>query len=736
MKIEMSKLKEYLSVFLAYLAIAIAMFWQLVANFSTSVWGYGGDVYQSMWNLWWVRYSIFTLHASPYFTNFIFYPLGANLVTQTMAPLLGIFTYPLQMISLPLALNTAIFAGIVLSGLFMYILAKYLTGSKYGSFIAGLIFAFSPEHTIQSVGHMQWTNIEFIPLFLLFFLLMLKERKLKYAIYSSISFVLAVFAGDVEQGILIALLVFFILLYYLIFDKHERRNILSKRFAYLFGVLAVLAFLLGSPGFIPMINGIRGGVLSYVNTQGDIVHNILYSYTLSSFFLPPFNNLIFGSINGYASFYARSVVDTAESVGYIGYSVLFLAIFGIFASMKKKELERIGVWIFIAIIFGWLSLGPYIRISGMPTSTSGLMPGLYIIYHNIPLFNVFREPGRFDFATTLALALLAAFGFKHLSEGSKSKSTQLLFALFAILILLEYWAYYMPPVTPAVVPKAYYYIRQIPGNYSLLILPVFPNYSSQAPNKYLGLELYYQTVFQKPLVGGYATRENSTQLNLLAQIPLAVESNYLTNQGKLLFSYPIIENYTQLNLFMLANFDVGFVGVIREAYNYTNLLQLASYLYTVFGPPIYQSNTTIIFSTRDAIINNVGKNVVAYTVGDWFPGYYACTSLFCNETFSNMWWGSNARGIGVYVPRNSTHLLMNFSAMYYKGNSNLGIYLNSANNPVTIVKLTPYPKNYSVDLNLQPGLNLLVLVTPNATNTAASAFNFGIMNITFSRASP
>lgn len=739
MKIELKilkneKFKEYSLVLLAYLAISIVMFWNLFANITTSTFGYGGDVYQGMWDLWWVDYALFTLHTTPYFTNMIFYPLGADLVTQTMAPLLGILTYPLQLISLPFALNSAIIAGIVLSGLFMYILAKYITGNKYASFIAGVIYAFSPEHIIQSTGHLQWTNIEFIPLFVLFLLLMIKEKKWKYSVYLAITFLFATFMGDLEQGALIALITFFILFYFILFDGEERKNILNKKFIFLLSLAVVLTFIFGLPAFMQLIKGVEAGVLSYVNTQGTIPYNILYSDPIISFFLPPYTNPIFGSLPGYLNFYENSVVDLAESVSYIGYSILFLVISALYFAIKKKELRKLGLWVFLAFIFAWLSLGPYVRVSGMPLTTAGLIPGIYLLYHSIPILNAFREPGRFDFATVLAIAVLAAFGFKHLSEKFRS-SKEKIFVVFVVLILIEYWAYFLPQVTPATVPKAYYYIKQIPGNYSLLILPALPNYTSPAPNRFMGVELYYQTVFQKPLVGGYATRENESQLSAITSIPLVVEANYLSSQGRLLFPYPIIENYTQLNLFMLYAFNVEFVGVIMNAYNNTQLMQLASYLYSIFGVPVYQNESegAMLFSTSSAIANNVRKHVVAYTFGSWVPGYYFCGSSFCNATFANMWWGSNARGIEIFVPKNSTHLVMNFSAMYYQGSANMGIYLNS-NDLVKIIRLSPSPENYSVPLNLSPGLNPLILLTPNATG-AAGEFNFGIMNITFSKAS-
>ncbi len=86
------QLKEYSLVALAYLLVSMAFFWPLLGGITSTVPGSGGDVFQSLWELWWVPYSLFTLHASPYVTNLIFYPAGANLATQTFAPIAGIFS--------------------------------------------------------------------------------------------------------------------------------------------------------------------------------------------------------------------------------------------------------------------------------------------------------------------------------------------------------------------------------------------------------------------------------------------------------------------------------------------------------------------------------------------------------------------------------------------------------------------------------------------------------------------
>ena len=165
--IDRKELKQYATIALAYLVIALIFFWPILLNIASVVPGAGGDIFQSMWELWWVPYSMFTLHTTPYFSSYIFYPVGADLATQTMAPIAGLVSTLFQPAGLAFAYNSIFLIGFVLSGLFMYLLAFHVTRHRAASFIAGFIYAFSPIHTIQAFGHLQFTNIEFIPLFLL-----------------------------------------------------------------------------------------------------------------------------------------------------------------------------------------------------------------------------------------------------------------------------------------------------------------------------------------------------------------------------------------------------------------------------------------------------------------------------------------------------------------------------------------------------------------------------------------
>ncbi len=404
--------------FLAYLIMALVMFSNISAGIGSVVPNGGGDVYQSMWSLWWVPFSVFALHQSPYITGFLFYPLGANLVSETMVPLAGIVSAPLQALAgIAVTYNVLFFLSFALGGLFMFLLAKYLTNNNYAAFIAGLIFAFSPMHIAQSYSHLQWTITEFIPLFVLFFMMMIRTGKRRYAAYSAISFVLLTFMGDIEQGIIMAAfaVISIVILFFL-----ERKNILCVRFAANLLTFGVAVLLLGSPFFISIAGHLSAAVGS-ASQLSDVAHNMLYSDNLASFFLPSYYNGIFHGI--YSGTLLQSVYgmtyqglsytpDITEKVSYIGYSIIFLVLLALYHEHRRNRLRDIWYWIAILFVFLLFALGPNIQVMGVSTG----IPTFYSAYRNIPFFNLVREPGRFDVVVTVALAALAAVGFDHLSK--------------------------------------------------------------------------------------------------------------------------------------------------------------------------------------------------------------------------------------------------------------------------------------------------------------------------------
>jgi len=732
--IDAKQLKKYALIALAYLIISSIFFYPMVLDIAAKVPGSGGDVYQGMWGLWWVPYALFTLHATPYFTSYVFYPVGANLATQTFSPIAGIVSAVFQQVSLAFAYNIIFLLGFVLSGLFAYLLAHHITKNDTASFLAGFIYAFGPIHSIQAFGHLQFTNIEFIPLFLLFFLKMTEERKMKHAICAAASFVLLTFMGDIEQGLMTVLLVFFVLAY-MIIEKTHRNKILNKKFAYLFIEMLAAILLLGSPFFIGILSGLNNAVLSSVNSQASLQYNELYSPDLFSFLIPSQQNGLLSFIS--KSFASINAPAVAERTVYAGYTVLLLAALAV-VSEYKQMFRKIGVFLVPLILFALLAIGPYLQIGGTVTG----IPGVYLLYDLVPFFNVLREPGRFDIMIQLMLSVLAAVGFMELeNKHANAELKKYLPVIFIALLIMEYntlpigQSMLSSMYSNATIPKAYAEIGALQGNFTMLLLPALPNYASNTPALYPGLALFYQTAFRKPLVGGYTTRYNASQIFSLVNVPLVASAQYLQNGEGLVYGSPIAVNYTNSTVFLLGAYNVGFVSVIRQAYNITELQQITSYLTSMLGDPVYQSNDTIVFSTLN-IVNQAGRAFAAYTpvlFGDsasiWQPGWVICgESVTCKASYSDKWFAANPAYINMYSP-NYTRINITMQAFAPVGFQKEYIYFN--NQPASILNLTPSVQNFTLKVGLNPGINQLVLLS--TTNSTSVYSNVGIVNITFNR---
>src|SRR5438270_11083552 len=68
---------------LAYALLTLVMTYPIALDLSTQVPG-GGDAWQHIWNLWWVKHALLDLHTNPYHTNLVYYPTAPNLYFHTL----------------------------------------------------------------------------------------------------------------------------------------------------------------------------------------------------------------------------------------------------------------------------------------------------------------------------------------------------------------------------------------------------------------------------------------------------------------------------------------------------------------------------------------------------------------------------------------------------------------------------------------------------------------------------
>lgn len=753
------KHKALILAFAFYLLIAFARFPHILSNIASTIPGANGDAYQNLWGMWWVVYALFHLHTGIYYTKLLFWPVGSNLIYETMSPLGSIITAPLQAISLPFAYNALFFIGFPLSALGMFVLSDYIIANKNAAFVAGLIYAFSTIHIIQAYSRIDWMVIGWVPLSLYFLLRILKEERNYYNVIGfSLSFVFGIFIGDIEQGFMAFALYLFVVIFYLAYGK-TRKMILTKKVLSQLLFAVILVFVLGSVEFIPILRIFlaKGGagptnsnLISVVNQINNIPFNIANSLDILSFFMPNFyNGLVPNKI--FQDYYWKVFsVASVEKTGYLTYAAIVLAIIGIFKNRRSSIF-----WIGLALIFGLLSLGPYLTIAG----TVSHLPLPYLVYHSIPLINIVREPDRFIDIFLIPFAILASYGYVaveksviKLKYGNQLNRKYILVFIVTIIFLVETSGVpitnssaIVPFTTTPQIPPFYYIVRNLTGNFSVMQLPAIPS-SEGLEDLYPGEADYYSTASLKPLVGGYITRTNYSEYIYLYNLPLADQAKNLGDFGVPIYVSPINENYTNQTLLALYNFRTAFIAVNLQAYNSTALDYLYAYLVNTFGAPVYQSNTTIAFETNKAVQKALFRSFVAYPVlQDWnyTPLQYQGLSLST--------WSPTGDGlVAIYAPYPNGLAYSTIPNEVYTVNATMKFTAFSTGNqyehleigeqtgdesPValTTVNVTPYLKRYTIKLNdlvSGPSGNYALFV---GDSQQGSENQIRIYNITISR---
>jgi hypothetical protein len=747
--------KALILAFAIYLLIAFIRFPDILLNITKMVPGAAADTYGNLWDIWWVPYALFKLHASIFSTNLLFWPIGANLVYQTMTPAAALLTAPLQAISLPLAYNVLFFLGFALSGAGMFVLADYVTSNKYAAFISGLIYTFSATHIIQSYIYLDWMFWCWIPIGLYFFIRILKEERNYYNAFGlAVSFLLSIAMGNLEEGIIEIMLYVFVLAAYLIYHA-TRKGVLRKWVALQLLVAVLLVLIMGAWLVVPLVNLLLAkpssnllnqNLLSVANQLNSLQYNVQNSMDLLSFFLPSFYNGP-GTHGVYWYYRGLFAIASIEKTGYLTYTAIILALIGII-----KTRDRAVLWAALGLIFAWISMGPYLQVAGASTQ----IPGLYLLYSSIKYINVVREPGRFIIIAIMALAILAGYGFIEISKFLEKRAprfkigkTYMLIAAISILFLFENTGMpitnslrVMPFTTVPTIPRFYYELKSIPDNFSVLQLPAIPSTYGQSV-LYEAEAEFYSTASLKPLDGGYITRTNYTEFEYLYYLPLAIEAKNLQDFGFPYYLSPVNENYSNQTLLFLYNFKTAFVVINTGAFNSTQLSYLYTYSENLFGSPVYIDNSTIAFQTSNAIQRALYKSFVVYPVlSDW-----NLTTTEKNGSAIGAWspvgdgllaiYAPYPKGIDEYnsIPSQTytTNATMRFVAYSASGRQSL-LYIEEqagSESPVAIssIEVAPYEEEYEVrlpDLVSGPDGNYALFVVSNSSQSQVRVYNITI----------
>jgi hypothetical protein len=569
-----------------YLVLAMGLTWPLAIHLTThipgsAVWAFDESTF--VWNMWWFKFSLLSLHQSPLHTNYIFYPLGIDLVLYTYNFFNAMLGLPLQMLlPLPLASNLVILFAYGMSGYGTYLLVLYLLArnrrrgsarahifvARLAAFIAGTSYAFAASHMIYAaLGHYDMVTALAFPFYTLFLIKLLREPGYNNAILAA---VFAVFGLLAEM--IFGVFLLFISLVLLFFELRTRqapqpasyvpsslRHIVYRisptgynllRVAPRLAVLAVTVAVLWSPVMVPILRAFAQGDFALAG-WGE---GLKLSADLVGWFTPTALHPLFGAANWPA--YLRAVVEGKThfrdvNTVFLGYGVLALAAIGALTKWKQAR-----VWVIGALIFAVFTLGPLLQINGQflfpfdnllreqGLSQDVTFPMPFALLHYLPIIKANRVPNRFSVILSLTLAVLVGYGaYWILSRvaGSKVVSSRVassrvagsrvadsrlagnLILLPATLLLafVLFDQVSVPlPLTDARVPGPYAAIAAEPGDFAVLQLPLGWRNSFGTWGAERTQLQYYQSFHQKRMLAGNISRAPNFKFDYFTRIPL------------------------------------------------------------------------------------------------------------------------------------------------------------------------------------------------------------------------
>ena len=542
-----------------YLLFTFLLTWPMPFQMSTHVAGQSNDVYSNPWNNWWTEKAIHEGH-NLYFTNHIYYPYGVSLTLNSFSH----FNTALWFILRPLlgtlaAYNATVLLVYPLSAYGMFALARYLTGSARAGFIAGLIFAFSPYHIVES-AHPVLVTTQWLPLFLLFLIKAIRMPE-KRPGQAALALLFLWLTGLSSWHLLVFALILAAayLAYSLITERHLWDIALV---AALIGVGVGCALLL-APLAYPIIHE----QLSTDTPHLAFPLGLAEGNDVLSFLLPSPYHPIFGRLTAPVHELFKL---SGRRPAYLGFTAIGLTLLAV----RTRRRPAI-YWCLAGLLFCVLSLGPYVEVYGRRLHD-------FVLPWAAPVAGYFRNPFRFNTLIQFCLSVLAGWGCASLLERlshHKQRVRTLTAAGLAAAIVLEYLSIPMPRTEPHV-SSFYQSLARETGDIAVVEIPL-----GRARDKEY---LYYQTIHGKRTVNGHLSRPPQNAYRFLSELPIL---NALRANEPPAWSERDV--FTQLAPLSARN--IQYVLFHRE---YIVPERMESWRDYFAFPPVFEDEQLIVYDTR------------------------------------------------------------------------------------------------------------------------------------------
>lgn len=467
-------------------------------------------------------------------TDKILYPFKTNFsLNDTSAVNLPFLVLLRKFFSIHQATMIIALLNILFSNIMMYIFLRRLGIGYSSSFLASLVYGFSPFISQRIQGHLTYTPLYLFPLqFFLFHVFIYEKTGWKKSIFSVLLGLLLAFTylANPYYFILTSFIIIFFLLYYLVENRKIFFNFVKQNAP--FFLLAFLVFILVLiPLFFKVFKLIY---FEGLEKRPNFIGSIILSADLASFFMPSEFNPIyanimekifgFGSVFGKLSYF---FFHSWDKFAYPGIIISILYIFLIFFRRKIsiKLYDTIRPYFWISIAFAILMLGPFLKIFNrwfivVDEGIKIYAPLPYLIFHYIPGAEVLRAPARFIAGFVFFASLVFAFLLNDFLLKIREKKRVIIIILIFLVFFADQMYVIRNRITTHIPLKIYEYIKKDPRVSTVLEIP----FTVRDGLQYAGFVhatsiMKSPLLHDKPVIGGYLSRVNPAVFQYYQGLP-------------------------------------------------------------------------------------------------------------------------------------------------------------------------------------------------------------------------
>ncbi len=497
---------------LLYFSLLIElMTWPLVLRMRDSVAGEIGDNIYFIFLIRWYQKAWFELGISPFFHPWLNYPQGWSLASTDTSLATTLFGLPASLLAGPtFGYNFAMLVTFVLSGWFMFLWVRRLTGSTPAGLVAGTIYAFLPYRMAHFlIGHMNLSGTQWFPLYFMGLYDLLRAPRLSWKPLLVAAAALGLIAfTSMHYLLMVVVITAFFLAGYLWYSRPQpfwqaqfwRGTVIKLAALGLLSLplvwLAVLPFLqLDSAG------GLASRTVSYVS---------MYSASPTDFILPSTDHFLFGRWVG--ENFDRSL--WIEATFYLGVVAAVLATIGWVRRGDSQHRVLLKTALLVMVVAFILSLGTDLHWNNqrvevpVPAFLQPLvgrdatplpMPA-YLLFRYLPFYAKMRALMRIGFFVLIFNTLLAGFGAAWLFRRVRPRRV---LPLAALLIFLDFYPGPYQQFDRISARPVDEWLAQQPGQGAVAQFPFI-----QAEDQD---QVYNTLVHQKPFIGGFFSANQPEQ---------------------------------------------------------------------------------------------------------------------------------------------------------------------------------------------------------------------------------